>query len=129
MATPRDVSRSFEQGLRHVEQRKFVLRLYVAGSTPQSTSAIKNIKKICHEHLQGRYELEVVDVYQQVALARKEQVIAVPTLIKKLPAPLSRLIGDLSDRERVLIGLDLKPKSIKHAQATTQVSKRKRGQH
>jgi circadian clock protein KaiB len=90
--------------------RKFLLRLYVTGTTPRSALAIENIKSICEEHLKGRYELEVVDVYQRPTLAAEEQIIATPTLIKVLPAPLRRLIGDLTDEERVLMGLDLKPK-------------------
>lgn len=85
-----------------------MLRLFVTGTTPRSVQAISNIKKICEEHLKGRYELEVVDVYQQPELARKEQIVAVPTLIKELPRPLRKLIGDLSDTQRVLVGLDLK---------------------
>lgn len=89
---------------------RYVLRLYVAGMTPRSTRAIANIREICEGHLQGRYDLQVVDIYQQPVLAEGDQIIAVPTLIKKLPVPLRRLIGDLSDREQVLIGLDLKPK-------------------
>jgi circadian clock protein KaiB len=88
---------------------QYVLRLYVTGLTPRSVRAITNIKEICEEHLKGRYDLQVIDIYQQPVLARGEQIIAVPTLIKKLPPPLRRIIGDLSDRERVLIGLDLKP--------------------
>jgi circadian clock protein KaiB len=88
----------------------YVLRLYVTGMTPRSARAIANIKEICEEHLKGRYDLQVIEIYQQPVLAEGEQIIAVPTLIKKLPAPLRRIIGDLSDRERVLIGLDLKPK-------------------
>jgi circadian clock protein KaiB len=86
---------------------KWVLRLYVAGSTPQSVRAIANIKKICEDHLKGRYDLEVIDLYQKPNLARGEQIIAVPTLLKKLPFPLRRVIGDMSNLERVLIGLDL----------------------
>jgi circadian clock protein KaiB len=89
---------------------RYRLRLYVAGMTPRSTLAIANLKEICEEYLKGRYALEVIDIYQQPVLAEGDQIIAVPTLIKKLPPPLRRLIGDLSDRERVLIGLDLKPK-------------------
>ena len=77
--------------------------------TSRSTRAIANIKEICEEHLKGRYDLRVIDIYQQPVLAKGEQIIAVPTLIKKLPPPLRRLIGDLSDRKRVLIGLDIKP--------------------
>ncbi len=89
---------------------RYELRLYVAGMTPRSARAIANIKEICEEHLKGLYALQVIDLYQQPVLAEGEQIIAVPTLIKKLPPPLRRIIGDLSDRERVLIGLDLKPK-------------------
>jgi circadian clock protein KaiB len=82
--------------------------LYVIGTSPQSVSAINNIKNICEEHLQGRYELEVIDLYQQPQLAHGEQIIASPTLIKKLPLPLRRVIGDMSNVERVLVGLDLR---------------------
>lgn len=88
----------------------YVLRLYVAGQTPKSLQAIKNIKRICTEHLSERYNLEVIDLYQQPQLAEGDQIVAVPTLIKKLPEPLSRLIGDLSNIEKVLVGLDLKEK-------------------
>jgi len=89
-----------------------VLRLYVAGQTPNSVRAIANLKKICEESLQGRrYELEVIDLYQQPQLAQGEQIIAVPTLVRKLPPPLRRIIGDLSDTERVLVGLDLREKT------------------
>ena len=89
---------------------RYELRLYVAGTTPRSARAIANIKEICGEHLRGRYTLQVIDLYQQPMLADGDQIVAVPTLIKKLPVPLRRIIGDLSDREQVLIGLDLKPK-------------------
>jgi circadian clock protein KaiB len=89
---------------------RYILRLYITGSSPQSVSAISNIKKICEEHLNGRYQLEVVDLYQQPQLAQGEQIIATPTLIKKLPLPLRSIIGDLSNTERVLVGLDIKKK-------------------
>ncbi len=92
------------------ESERYVLRLYVTGTTERSRQAILNVKKVCEEYLQGRYDLEVIDIYQQPALARGEQIIAAPTLIKRLPVPLRRLIGDLSDHERVLLGLDLKPR-------------------
>jgi circadian clock protein KaiB len=88
----------------------YLLRLYVTGMTPRSIRAITNIGKICAEHLQGRYELEVIDLYQQPQLAQGEQIIAAPTLIKELPLPLRRIIGDLSNTERVLVGLDLRRK-------------------
>jgi circadian clock protein KaiB len=88
---------------------RYVLRLYVAGMTPRSRRAVESVRTVCEEHLQGRYDLEVVDVYQQPTLAKGEQIIAAPTLIKKLPLPLRRVIGDMSSTERVLVGLDLKP--------------------
>jgi circadian clock protein KaiB len=92
------------------DPQRYALRLYVAGTSPRSARAIANIKEICEEHLKELYDLQVIDLYQQPVLAEGEQIIAVPTLIKKLPPPLRRVIGDLSDRERVLIGLDLRPK-------------------
>jgi circadian clock protein KaiB len=92
------------------DRAKYVLRLYVTGMTPKSTRAIANVQKICEEHLAGRYELKVIDIYQQPKLAKGEQIIAAPTLIKKLPPPLRRFIGDMSDTERFLVGIDLKPK-------------------
>src|SRR5262245_9236476 len=89
----------------------YVLRLYVTGMTPRSTRALAVIRAACEEHLSGRYDLEVIDIYQHPVLTREEQIVAAPTLVKKLPAPLRRLIGDLSDTERVLIGLDVLPAS------------------
>ena len=93
----------------HSEEH-YVLRLYVTGMSPRSTEAFASIKAICEERLQGRYELEVIDIYQHPQLAIDEQIIAVPTLVKKLPAPLRRLVGDLSNEDRVLLGLDLRRK-------------------
>ena len=87
----------------------YVLRLYVTGMTPRSAAAISTIRTLCAEHLEGRYELEVIDIYQHPTLARDEQIIAAPTLVKKLPLPLRRVIGDMSDTRRVLVGLDLVP--------------------
>ena len=86
---------------------QYVLKLYVTGMTPRSARAIKNLQAICREYLDGRYELDVIDIYQQPVLTKGEQIIAAPTLIKKLPLPMRRLVGDMSDRERVLLGLDL----------------------
>ncbi len=91
-------------------EERYVLRLYVTGMTPRSTEAFASIKALCEERLQGRYELEVIDIYQHPQLAIDEQIIAVPTLVKLLPAPLRRLVGDLSNQERVLLGLDLRRK-------------------
>ncbi len=93
---------------RKKEGSRYVLRLYVAGKSPKSVNAIANIKKICEENLQGRYELDVIDLYQQPQLAQGEQIIALPTLIRKLPLPLRRIIGDMSNTERVLVGLDIR---------------------
>lgn len=98
----------YEQKIEKSKSETYLLRLYVTGSTPHSVRAIENIKKICEEHLKGRYELEVVDLYQKPNLANGEQIIAAPTLIKKLPQPLRRIIGDMSNTERVLVGLDLR---------------------
>jgi circadian clock protein KaiB len=88
--------------------KRYILRLYVAGQTPKSVNAIVNLKRICEENLKGQYELEVVDLYQQPQLAQGEQIIAVPTLIKKSPLPVRRIIGDMSKADRVLSGLDLR---------------------
>lgn len=101
---------AFEQALASPQERHYVLRLYVTGLSPQSVHAIANVKKLCEENLQGHYELEVVDLNQQPQLAQGEQIIAAPTLIKKLPLPLRRIIGDMSKTERVLVGLDLRKK-------------------
>ena len=87
----------------------FVLRLYVAGITPRSREAIANVTAICEELLAGRYGLEIIDIYQQPVLARVQRIVAAPTLIRKLPLPLRRLIGDMSEKERILVGLDLRP--------------------
>ncbi len=99
-----------EDALKARETGHYVLRLYVAGLNRISLRAIENLKIICEENLQGRYELEVIDIYQQPVLARGEQIIAAPTLIKQLPLPLRRFIGDLSQTEKILVGLDLIPK-------------------
>ena len=88
---------------------RYILKLYVTGLTSRSAHAIENLQTICEKHLTGRYELQVIDVYQQPELTRTEQIVAIPTLIKKLPLPLRRLIGDMSDEERVLVGLDILP--------------------
>ena len=88
----------------------FILRLYVAGQTPKSIVAFANLKKICEEHLAGRYQIEVIDLLENPQLARGDQILAIPTLVKKLPPPVRKIIGDLSNTERVLIGLDLLPR-------------------
>jgi len=85
------------------------LRLYVAGQTPKSITALANLKKICEEHLVGRYQIEVIDLLEHPQLAAGDQILAVPTLVRRLPEPLKRIIGNLSNMERVLVGLDLRP--------------------
>jgi len=92
------------------QKAKYLLRLYVTGTTGKSMRAIQNVRRICEEHLQGLYDLEVVDIYKNLPLARGDQIIAAPTLIKRLPMPLRRLIGDMSDEQRVLVGLDIRPR-------------------
>jgi circadian clock protein KaiB len=84
------------------------LRLYVAGQTPRAVTALDNLKKLCEEHLAGCYRIEVIDLIKNPQLARGDQIIAVPTLVRKLPEPMKKIIGDLSDKERVLVGLDLR---------------------
>jgi circadian clock protein KaiB len=107
---PEDRSEAFERLVEDHEPKQFVLRLYVTGLTPRSTQAIGTIKDICEEELKGRYDLEVIDLAKQPELAREADIVAAPTLIKQLPLPLRRLIGDLSNKERVLLGLDLRQK-------------------
>jgi circadian clock protein KaiB len=85
------------------------LRLYVAGQTPKSLIALKNLKKICEEHLQGRYRLHVIDLVKTPQLAQDDQILAIPTLVRNLPHPIRKIIGDLSDTQRVLVGLDIRP--------------------
>jgi circadian clock protein KaiB len=92
------------------KSKEYVLRLYVAGTTSKSIRAVANIKEICESSLKNRYDLEVIDIYQQPVLVKGEQIIAAPTLVKKLPLPLRKFIGDMSDTERILVGLDLRPK-------------------
>jgi circadian clock protein KaiB len=105
-----DTISALEKAAEKTKSDRYVLKLYVAGINPKSSAAIRSITQICEQHLKDRYELQVIDIYQQPALAKGEQIIAAPTLIKKLPAPLRRFIGNLSDLERILVGLDLKPK-------------------
>lgn len=85
------------------------LRLYVAGQTPRSMTAFKNLKNICEEYLQGEYHIEVIDLMENPTLARGDQILAIPTLVRKLPQPIRKIIGDLSNTERVLVGLDIQP--------------------
>jgi KaiB domain. len=98
----------FDLTMSELNKDKYVLRLYITGTTSRSVLALTNLKKICEEYLEGRYELEVIDLYQMPSLAKDEQIIAAPTLVKKLPLPFRRIIGDMSNIEKVLLGLDLR---------------------
>ena len=88
---------------------KWNLRLYTAGQSPKSLAALANLKKVCEEHLAGRYSIEVIDLMKNPRLAKDDQIVAIPTLVRKLPQPLRRLVGDLSDTERTLVGLQIRP--------------------
>nr|WP_209262596.1 circadian clock KaiB family protein [Thiorhodococcus minor] len=94
-----------------VEEDSWCLRLYVAGQSPRSILAFRNLEEICETHLAGRYEIEIIDLIENPRLARGDQIVAVPTLVRKLPEPVRKIIGDLSDTDRVLVGLDLRPRA------------------
>ena len=106
-----DVTAEYEAALLKRKTDNYVLRLYIAGNNPRSQIAVENVKKLCEEYLKGRYELEVIDIYQDHTRNLVDLVLAAPTLIKNLPLPLRRVIGDMSRKEKVLIGLDLVPTS------------------
>ena len=108
MDEPRDSTAAFERGLAEAGRENYLLRLYVSGVTPRSTETLARIKAVCEEHLAGRYELEVIDIRQQPDLARESQIVVTPTLIKVLPPPLRRLVGDLLETEEVLRGLNIR---------------------
>lgn len=101
----------------HRSSREYLLRLYVAGQTPKSVSAFANLKRICEEHLAGRYQIEVIDLLVNPALARGDQILAVPAVVRQLPPPVKKIIGDFSNAERVLVGLDLRP--VKRTRSAT----------
>ncbi|SFM87112.1 circadian clock protein KaiB [Chitinophaga sp. YR627] len=94
------------------QKERWQLRLYVAGNTPKSVAALANLKRYCEEHLKGRYELEVIDLLVQPQLAAGDQILAIPTLVRKVPVPVRKIIGDLSNEEKVLVGLDIKPVKV-----------------
>lgn len=105
-----DATEAFELALEKTEKGVYILRLYVSGLTPNSLRAIENVRKICIEHLDGRYQLEIIDIYQQPIFAKEGQIVAAPTLVKELPPPLRKFIGDMSKTERILLGLDIRTK-------------------
>lgn len=104
----KSAAEKFDVRISALDKERYILRLYITGTTRRSILAITNLKQICEAYLAGRYELEVIDLYQKPSLARGDQIIAAPTLIKKLPLPFRRIIGDMSNIEKVLYGLDLK---------------------
>jgi circadian clock protein KaiB len=106
-----DVTVDYERAIERDKTEKYILRLYIAGNNLRSQTAVENIKKICEDNLQGRYQLEIIDIYQDKTKNPVDLVIAAPTLIKQLPLPLRRVIGDMTKKEKVLIGLDLLTKS------------------
>ena len=103
------VARRRESRLEGSPSRFWELRLYVAGQTPRSLTAFANLKRICEGHLKSRYRIEVIDLVEKPQLSKGDQILAIPTLVRKLPVPVRKIIGDLSDTERVLVGLDLRP--------------------
>jgi circadian clock protein KaiB len=105
----RNATDAFEEALKisSIRRAKYILRLYVSGSSPRSMKAVYNLKKLCEEHLPDDYDLEVIDIYENPQVATREQIIAAPTLVKKLPAPLRRFVGDLSNTQKLLMGLDI----------------------
>ncbi|MBZ0156223.1 MAG: circadian clock protein KaiB [Alphaproteobacteria bacterium] len=109
-AAPGEKARTKKPGRAHpMSEKIYDLRLYVAGQTPKSLAAVENLKKICEEHLKGQYRVEVIDIIKNPRLAEGDQIIAIPTLVRKLPPPLKKVLGDLSDKEKVFIGLDIRP--------------------
>jgi circadian clock protein KaiB len=108
---PIDATAEFERALEAFETEPFVLRLYIAGNSSRSQAAIENVKKICDEYLKDRCELDIVDIYRDPAPVPEDLVIAAPTLIRRLPLPLRRVIGDMSEKEKVLVGLELMPRT------------------
>lgn len=106
---PIDSTEEYEKAIEARGEEKYILRLYVSGKTSKSIRAIENIKKICQENLKGRYELEVIDISENPTIAKSENIIASPTLIRKLPPPLRVTVGDMQNKQQVLIGLDLIP--------------------
>jgi circadian clock protein KaiB len=93
------------------QSKEWELRLYIAGKTPRAVKAFQNLQNICEEHLAGRYHIEIIDLIENPTLARGDQIVAVPTLVRKLPTPLKKIIGDLSNKERVLVGLDIRERN------------------
>lgn len=125
MDEQKDTIEAFEKALKQLSQEKYILRLYIAGMNARSIQAVENIKAICEQYLPGRYQLEVIDVYQQPIFAKDGQIVAAPTLVKELPLPLRKLVGSMSDTERVLVGMDLRLGSTKTGDDLPEIKVRK----
>ena len=110
---PKSFTKQFEKAGAGIGSGTYVLRLYISGATPQSIKAITNLKRICEDHIAHRYDLEVINIHQHPALLEGEQILATPTLIKKLPLPLRKFIGDMANTEKILLGLDIRKKDKK----------------
>jgi circadian clock protein KaiB len=110
----RPASRTGKKKAKARPRRMYALRLYITGQTPLSETSLRNLNEVCAQHLAGHFELEVIDIYQQPQLAREAQILAAPTLIKRLPLPFRRLVGDLSNRKQVLLGLDIQQEQSKN---------------
>lgn len=106
----KDATQEFDLAMKQESEGHYILRLFVTGMTPNSRKAIENVKRICEEHFKGTYVLEIIDIYQQPIFAKEGQIVAAPTLVKELPPPLRKFIGDMSQTERILLGLDLRTK-------------------
>ena len=107
-----NAAETFEMARQETDKGNYVLRLYVSGMSPNSQRAIENVRKICAENLEGRYQLEIIDIYQQPIFAKEGQIVATPTLVKELPEPLRKFVGDLSQTERILLGLDIRTRKV-----------------
>jgi len=107
--TPKKIKRKVSQPKQQPARAEWELRLYVAGKSAKSVSALANLKKLCEEHLPGQYNIEIVDLIKHPQLAAGDQIVAIPTLVRKLPSPMRRIIGDLSDTDRAIVGLQLRP--------------------
>ncbi len=108
----KSTTEEFEEALKRKDATRFVLRLFITGITPRSTEAIEQVRRLCEKHLKGRYELEVIDLYKDPAAAKTDQVFAAPTLIKLLPLPIRKIVGDMTREERLLAGLDIQIMNI-----------------
>ena len=126
MKNLKTIVQEFEKAIADSSDSKFILSLYIVGMTTRSKKAIDNIKKICDEHLAGRYELEVIDLIESPELAKSEQITATPALVKQLPLPLRKLIGDMSNSEKFLAGIGLRPKSKREAAGKRNLAKSER---